>query len=316
MIEVGSSVRTTIEESRNICSGSLKGSSYSFELRLGSQKPEIALSKECRSVPPTPNSGSDTGGVDAMSCLALVDAKNGDGGNDIGGAGIQTSVSCSPGLGSSSGNDSNRGAAWASTEGRAESGIEPWVEVSGFLSSTFPSPSSSASLEESELSESSLMASLMLSRTSTLARAEATGRARFPRITVYLLFDRSASLPRRSKCLAMFETLLFVFCGRRRVDLFPPPEEVRVGFGRLDTRGFVGLVFTRIDLFRGGEEGRLDLNSLPLPLCDLFSGEGLREESRDSRLELTGPGIRLLPAVTVLSALRERVRYLGATLAA
>lgn len=50
-----------------------------------------------------------------------------------------------------------------------------------FRPSSSSSPSSSASLES--LSDSSLIASLTLSKTSTLADADATGRARRPRIT-------------------------------------------------------------------------------------------------------------------------------------
>ncbi len=60
-----------------------------------------------------------------------------------------------------------------------------------------PSPSSSASLEESELSDSSRTTSLTLSRTSTRALADATGRARRPRMTTKRR-PRSASRPRRS----------------------------------------------------------------------------------------------------------------------
>src|SRR5258708_29548706 len=74
-----------------------------------------------------------------------------------------------------------------------------------FVSSSSP-PSSSASLE-SELSHSSCMASFTLSNTSTVARDEATGRARRPRITAYRRLARSLSLLMRSKCLVILVTL-------------------------------------------------------------------------------------------------------------
>lgn len=53
----------------------------------------------------------------------------------------------------------------------------------GFRASSSSPPSSSASLELSELSDSSCIASLILSRTSTVARADATGRALRPLMT-------------------------------------------------------------------------------------------------------------------------------------
>ena len=93
----------------------------------------------------------------------------------------------------------------------------PWVgrvpDASGdtlsddFCVSSSSPPSSSASLE-SELSDSSCMASFTLSNTSTVARDEATGRARRPRMTANRRLVRSVSLLMRSKCLAILETLL------------------------------------------------------------------------------------------------------------
>ena len=114
----------------------------------------------------------------------------------------------------------------------------PWVgrvpDASGdtlsddFCVSSSSPPSSSASLE-SELSDSSCIASFTLSNTSTVARDEATGRARRPRMTAYRRLVRSCSLLMRSKCLAILETLLPGGTTPRRVASPLPtvPEAVR-----------------------------------------------------------------------------------------
>ena len=81
------------------------------------------------------------------------------------------------------------------------------LSLSGDLCVSSSSPPSSSASLESELSDSSCMASFTLSRTSTVAKDEATGRARRPRITAYRRLARSLSLLMRSKCLVMLVTL-------------------------------------------------------------------------------------------------------------
>ena len=90
------------------------------------------------------------------------------------------------------------------------------LSLSGDLCVSSSSPPSSSASLESELSDSSCMASFTLSSTSTVARDEATGRARRPRITAYRRLARSLSLPMRSKCLAILVTLFPGGCTPRR----------------------------------------------------------------------------------------------------
>lgn len=271
---------------------------------------------ELRSVPPAPSSISEVGGVNEASWF-LVDDKKGDGGRDTG-PGRGTSCSCVPASLTTSEKDVTAGAGFISFEGvGSDSTDNCWTSSGTVLSSSAPSSSSSASLEESELSDSSLMASLTLSKTSTLARADATGRARLPRITEYRLFARSASRPRRSKCLAMFDTFPGPVEGLRNVDLLPGFGEGRTGvlsFERVDILCLLGFPLVDVDLTLEGDEGRLNLTSLPRPLNERFSGEGRREDSCDWKAEPIGPGIRL--PLGAASVLLECVRYLGAMLAA
>jgi len=88
--------------------------------------------------------------------------------------------------------------------------IESLFFGAGDGASSSPSPSSSASLDSDDDSDSSSStASLTLSRISTLARAEATGLGFLPpRMTEYLLVERSLSREIRSKCFVIFDTLL------------------------------------------------------------------------------------------------------------
>jgi hypothetical protein len=159
---------------------------------------------------------------------------------------------------------------------------------------------------------------LTLSRTSTVARADATGRARLPRITEYRLFIRSASRPRRSKCFAILDTLLpGPAGGLRMVDLLPELEVGRgkvFSLGRLDVRCLPGLPPEDTVLIFDGEEGRLNLISFPRELAERLSGDCFREDGCDWLVGTTGAGIRL-PCATP-KAFLECVRYLGAMLAA
>lgn len=262
---------------------------------------------EWRSVALDAKSSSEDSGVRDGCWLFLNDDKNGDGGIDTG---------VSDGFGGGSSNpwgevegaeDTGKevgGAVWGVTSGAGGpgSGGDSEAIVSGiFLPSSLPSPSSSASLEESELSDSSFMASLTLSRISTLARAEATGRARLPRMTAYRRFARSLSRLIRSKCLAIFETL--PLGGLRNVDLPPPLLEVRGGIlSFADTRLFdfdfptlLEAVDPEAALLGSGADSS-NLTSPFILLVDVrFSGEGCLEGSRDSNDDpITGPGIRLL----------------------
>lgn len=186
IIEVGSSNLTTIEESRKICSGSFIGSSPSIELRVGcSQKTDNAFKKELRSVPKS----MSVGGVSAMSCLDLTAFRNGEEGRVICPGGRSRAVvspSRTSGVGETRGGSKDIsgcvvGSGWITTSGSDGRTVE---EVAGSelgdcrckrggagRSSSFPSSSSSASLEELELSESSAIASLTESSTSTFARA-------------------------------------------------------------------------------------------------------------------------------------------------
>ena len=105
-----------------------------------------------------------------------------------------------------------------------EHGAHSHLSAVSFFFFSFPSSSLSASIEKSELSESSLIASLRLLRTRTLARAETTGWVLLPRITVYPPLEHSASqlTSRRSKCSAIFRTLIPVSIGgfrKARADL-------------------------------------------------------------------------------------------------
>lgn len=98
----------------------------------------------------------------------------------------------------------------------------------------------------------------------------------------------------------MFETLPpgVVAC-LRKVDLLPALDDGLAGvfsFARLDIFDLPDLPPTgvgEIILALGGEEGRPNLTSLPRPLRERFSGEGRREELRDSGGGPTGPGMRL-----------------------
>lgn len=266
-------------------------------------------------MPPAPSSISEVGGVNEASWF-LVDDKKGDGGRDTG-PGVGTLCSCIPGSLTTSEKDATGGVGFISFDGVGSDSIDSCCTSSGtVLSSSTPSSSSSASLEESELSDSSLMASLTLSRTSTLARADATGRARLPRITEYRLFARSASRPRRSKCLAMFDTFPGPVEGLRNVDLLPGfgGRTGVLSFERVDILCLLGFPLVDVDLTLEGDEGRLNLTSLPRPLNERFSGEGRREDSCDWKAEPIGPGIRL--PLCAASVLLECVRYLGAMLAA
>lgn len=93
----------------------------------------------------------------------------------------------------------------------------------GLRPSSSSPPSSSASLELSETSDSSLIASLMLASTSTVARDDATGRTLRPRMTAYRRLALSFSRLIRSKCLAMFETFVPApWGGRLNVGLDAP----------------------------------------------------------------------------------------------
>lgn len=83
MIDVGSSVLTTIDESRNMCSGSCNGSSLSnstrFEASWGGHSPESACLKiELR---PGSSSSESVGGVGG-GFGSGGELKNGDGGKD------------------------------------------------------------------------------------------------------------------------------------------------------------------------------------------------------------------------------------------
>lgn len=274
-------MRTTIDESRKICSGSLIGSSFRRDIGGGcSQNPEIAFRIEGRPAPLVPSSRSEVGGVKETSFL--VEDKKGDGGRETG-PGRRTSVSRVSGSLTTSEKEAPGGAVLEAPSGEVESASGDSVISSGtVLSSSTPSSSSSASLDGSELSDSSLMASLTLSRTSTVARADATGRARLPRMTEYRLFKRSASRPRRSKCFAILDTVLpGPEGGLRNVDLFPELDEGRekvLSLGRLDVHCLLGLPLKDTFLTLDGDEGRLNLTSFPRPLDERLSGDCLRED--------------------------------------
>lgn len=167
------------------------------------------------------------------------------------------------------------------------------------------------------------MASLTLSSTSTLARADATGRARLPRITAYRLLARSLSFATRSKCLAILETLPFAVGGRLIVDFGPA---VLIGrddgtfsrkVGRLGILPLLGF---------GARNGLLVLSVGDVrPVFDdisvfirgtrvLLSGDDRRDGATESNETMTGPGIRLPCDIWPRGRL-ECVRYLGAILA-
>lgn len=104
-------------------------------------------------------------------------------------------------------------------------------------------------------------------------------------MTEYRLLERSASRPRRSKCLAMFETLpAGPVGGLRNVDLFPELDEGRAGvfsLERLEIRCLVGFPVDDTCLPLVGDDGRLNLTSLLRPLAERFSGEARRDDSWD-----------------------------------
>jgi hypothetical protein len=148
-----------------------------------------------RSVPVALYSRSDAGGVDgAVTLLALAAESKGEGGTEaeiskVGAASFSTAIEDSAGapltsVGQDSfisGEDAAADCELSSLFGDSDGDSD--ITSATFVPSSSPSPSSSASLEESELSDSSLIASLTLSRISTRAREDATGRARRPRIT-------------------------------------------------------------------------------------------------------------------------------------
>ena len=84
MIDVGSSVLTTIDESLNMCSGSFNGSSLSKSTRLegsweGHSPDNACLKIELR---PGSSSGDSAGGVRGGFASEGGELKNGDGGKD------------------------------------------------------------------------------------------------------------------------------------------------------------------------------------------------------------------------------------------
>ena len=241
MMDVGSSVRTTMEASLKICSGSAMGSSASLpDLNLDcgacpGQKPVNARKMEFLS--PTPvsvsvgiyevcgrvaegsgvvNTVGDVeaeGSTDSAASLTVRSVRSGVvvvGGIPIGPCATPDEGGTSPVTTISAGLSIT-----APTSGSV-SGLEIVLFIESFFfgaeteASSSPSPSSSASLDSDEDSDSSsLTASLTLSRISTFARAEATGLGFLPpRITAYLLVERSLSREIRSKCFAIFDTLL------------------------------------------------------------------------------------------------------------
>lgn len=145
-------------------------------------------------------------------------------------------------------------------------------------------PSSSASLELSDVSDSSLIASLMLSSTSTVAREDATGRTLRPRMTAYRRLALSFSRLIRSKCLAMFETFVPApWGGRLNVGLDVPPDVGRCWETSLPNPledAFLLIVRPWGEgsdfLLGGGDEGS------PTTLDLLLSGDVLLEGARES----------------------------------
>ena len=154
----------------------------------------------------------------------------------------------------------------------------------GLRPSSSSPPSSSASLELSEISESSLIASLMLSSTSTVAREDATGRTLRPRMTAYRRLAFSLSRLIRSKCLAMFETFVPApWGGRLNIGLDAPLEVGRCwGISLPNPLEDVFLLTVRPGgggsnlPFVGGDGGS------PTILDPLLSGDVLLEGARES----------------------------------
>lgn len=175
---------------------------------------------------------------------------------------------------------------WSVTTGRVVdcSGEDSVALSEGLRPSSSSPPSSSASLELSKTSDSSLIASLMLSSTSTVARENATGRTLRPRMIAYRRLALSFSRLIRSKCLAIFETFVPApWGGRLNVDLevplevgrcwdislFKPLEDV---FPLIVRPGGGGNNFPLV----GGDEDS------PTALDLLLSGDVLLEGARDS----------------------------------
>jgi len=235
MMDVGSSVRTTMEASLKICSGSAMRSSTSFsDLNLDcgacpGQKPVNARKMEFLSLVPVSVSagmyevcGREEGGNGLVNTVGDVEGK---GSSDSAASltvrsGVVTEVPVVFRIIPDEGGASPASTSTGLSVTGAASGSVSGLEIVLFIESCFfgavteasssPSPSSSASLDSDEDSDSSsLTASLTLSRISTFARAEATGLGFLPpRMTAYLLVARSLSLVIRSKCFAIFDTLL------------------------------------------------------------------------------------------------------------
>ena len=158
--------------------------------------------------------------------------------------------------------------------------------------------------------------------TGTFARADATGRARLPRMIAYRRLARSFSLLIRSKCLAMLDTFeptaggrlkvdfeLTTLAGRRGGALSLGPSRI-VGFDR----AFEPLAPAGVILLPGGGGEDLPARSGASGFVrenDLLSGEVRRDALRESGWLPTG--IRL-PRLACPAA--RFVRYFGATLAA
>lgn len=161
---------------------------------------------------------------------------------------------------------------------------EDSVLSEGLRPSSSSPPSSSASLELSEISDSSLIASLMLSSTSTVAREDATGRTLRPRMTAYRRVAFSFSRLIRSKCLAIFETFVPAPWGGRLSGGLDAPFEVDRCWGASLPNPLEDVFILTVRPgggasnfpFVGGGEGS------PTVLEALLSGDVLLEGARES----------------------------------
>lgn len=250
-MDVGSSVRTTIEASLKMCSGSAMRSSTSLcDLNLDcgacpGQKPVNARKMEFLSLASVPVCVRVADGSGLVKIVGDVETE---GRTDSAASltvrsGTLTGipfVSCAtPGGGETSLVSISTGLSVMGATSGSVSGLDVVLFIeslflgTGAGASSSPSPSSSASLDSDDDSDSSsLTASLTLSRISTFARAEATGLGFLPpRMTAYLLVVRSLSLDIRSKCFVICDTLLPGGGWRRKVGL--PPAAGDRGAGSL-----------------------------------------------------------------------------------
>lgn len=134
------------------------------------------------------------------------------------------------------------------------------------------------------MSDSSLIASLILSSTSTVARDDATGRTLRPRMTAYCRIALSFSRLRRSKCLAMFETFVPAPWGSRRNVGFDVPLDVDRCWGTSLPNPLEDVFPLTVRPWGGGNNfplGSGDEGS-PTTLDPLLSGDVLLEGAKES----------------------------------